>query len=104
MQFPPERHGHAGKTSHAAKGKTKMDFLNFIDLNSQPNVRSADSTSATHFFLPKFRTIQTPKTGVSNFQERLKRSLVGEFNHTRVNYKSQLYHFFCINLALKGET
>ena len=26
VQFPHERHGHAGKTSHAAKVETKMDF------------------------------------------------------------------------------
>ena len=55
----------------------------FVDLNSQPNGRSADSTSATHFFLPKFRTIQIPKVGVSNFEERAQQSLLGEFNRTQ---------------------
>ena len=54
VQLPHERHGHAGKTSHAAKVETKMDFLNFIDLNSQPNGCSADSTSATHFSCQSF--------------------------------------------------
>ena len=39
----------------------KPHILNFVDMNRQPNPPSADSTSVTHFFLPKFRTIQTPK-------------------------------------------
>jgi len=56
VQYPRERHGHAGKTSHAAKVDAKKDYLMFVDLNSQPNGRSADSTSANHFLLPKFRT------------------------------------------------
>ena len=33
-----------------------------------------------HFFLPKF---QTPKVEVSNFEERLKQSLLGKFNRTQ---------------------
>jgi len=69
VHYPHERHGHAGKASHAAKVDAKMDFIQFVELNSQPNGRSADSTSATHFLLPKFRTIQTPKQVVRNFEE-----------------------------------
>ena len=54
VQYPHECHGSAGKVSHAAKVDVKQEYLNFVDLNSQPNGRSAESSSATH---PKFRTI-----------------------------------------------
>ena len=64
VRYPHHHHGNNGKHSHAAKEEAKSDFLTFIDINSQPNGRSADSTLATHFFLPKFRTVQTPKKGV----------------------------------------
>ena len=43
-----------GKVSNNAKSDAKSDFLEFIDINSQPNGRSADSSSATHYLLPKF--------------------------------------------------
>ena len=59
--YPHYHHRNSEKVSHAAKKEAKSDFLTFVDVNSQPNGRSADSRSATHFFLPKFRTIQTPK-------------------------------------------
>ena len=58
VHYPHQRHGNAGKASHSAKKDAKSDFLTFIDGNSQPNGRSADSTSATYFFLPPFQTIQ----------------------------------------------
>ena len=103
VQYPYERHGHAGKTSHFAKVDTKRDFLNFVDMNSQPNGRSADSTSATHFFLPKFRTIQTPKIGVSNFQDRLNQSLVGEFNRTQTELQKPTISNFSASTWLKKE-
>ena len=60
------------------------DFLTFVDTNSQPNGRSEDSSGPTSYFLPKFTTIQAPKQGISHYQERLKRSVVGEFNHAQV--------------------
>ena len=103
VQYPHERHGHAGKTSHAAKVETKTSFLNFVDLNSQPNGCSADSTSATHFFLLKFRTIQTPKVGVSSFEERLKQSLVGEFNHTQTELQKPTISNYSASTWLKKE-
>ena len=60
------------------------DFLTFVDTNSQPNGRSEDSSGPTSYFLPKFTTIQAPKQGISHYQERLKRSVVGEFNRAQV--------------------
>ena len=103
VQYPHERHGHAGKTSHFAKVDAKMDFLNFVDMNSQPNGRSADSTSATHFFLPKFRTIQAPKIGVSNYQGRLQQSLVGEFNRAQTELQKPTISNFSASTWLKKE-
>ena len=64
------------------------DFLQFVDINSQPNGRSADSTGPTVYFLPKFTTIQVPKAGVSHYEERLRRSVVGEFN--RIQQESRI--------------
>ena len=56
------------------------DFLTFVDVNSQPNGRREDSSSATHYYLPRFKTIQTPKKGVHHFHERVDASVVGVFN------------------------
>ena len=58
-------------------------FLDFVDNNTQPNGRSADSSGPTHYFLPKRTTIQTPKVGVTHYEERLSRSVVGEFNRVQ---------------------
>ena len=51
--------------------------------NSQPNGRSADSSGPTSFFLPKFATPQAPKPSVSHYEERLARSVLGEFNRVQ---------------------
>lgn len=42
--------------------------------------KCADSSSATHYFLPKFRIVQTPKIGVLNYEQQYSQSVVGEFN------------------------
>lgn len=83
VRYPHQRHGNAGMPSHSAKTDAKIEFLKFVDINSQPNGRSLDSSSATHFFLPKFRTVQEPKFGVSRREQRLTESLLGEFNRTQ---------------------
>ena len=80
VRYPHGKHGNALKISHSAKTSTMEDFLQFVDLNSQPNGRSADSSGPTVYFLPKFTTIQEPKAGISHYEERLSRSVVGEFN------------------------
>ena len=103
VQYPHERHGLAGSISHAAKVDAKQDFLNFVDINSQPNGRSAESSSATHYFLPKFRTIQTPKAGVSNFELRVKQSLVGEFNRAQTEQQKSIISNYSASVWLKKE-
>lgn len=50
---PHKKHGNALKTSHSAKPKTMEKFLEFVDNNTQPNGRSADSSGPTHYFLPR---------------------------------------------------
>ena len=83
VRTPHGRHGNAGKESHSAKSTVRQQFLQFVDMNSQPNGRSADSSGPTIYFSPKFTTIQMPKKGTSHYQERVKRSVVGEFNRTQ---------------------
>ena len=83
VRIPHERHGNAGKISNSAKTTVRQDFIEFIDMNSQPNGRSADSSGPTVYFLPKFSTIQAPKPSVSHYEERLARSVVGEFNRVQ---------------------
>jgi len=61
------------------KPTVREDFLNFVDCNVQPNGRSVDSSGPTHYFVSTFTTIQVPKKGVANFEERKARSVV-EFN------------------------
>lgn len=83
IRYPHARHGNAGQTAHSAKTSVMESFLQFVDVNSQPNGRSEDSTGPTFYFLPKFTTIQKLKAGISHFRERLTRSLVGEFNRAQ---------------------
>jgi len=83
VRIPHERHGNAGKVSNSAKTTLREEFLQFVDINSQPNGRSADSSGPTSYFLPKFSTIQMPKATVSHYEERLSRSVVGEFNRVQ---------------------
>ena len=66
-RYPYKCHGNAGKVSHNAKTQVPDDFLQFVELNSQPNGRSADSHGATHFFLSKFTTIRIPSSGAKNY-------------------------------------
>ena len=83
VRFPYTRHGNAGKVANSAKKTVLDDFLAFADINSQPNGRSEDSSGPTCYFLPKFTTIQAPKQGISHYEERLRRSVVGEFNRSQ---------------------
>lgn len=58
VHLPHERHGLAGNTFNNDKLFVKEQFLNFVDLNSQPNGRSADSSSTTNYFLPELFKLQ----------------------------------------------
>ena len=80
VRYPHERHGNVGRVSNSAKVGTREQFLEFVDLNTQPNGRSADSTGPTMYFIPKFSTVQTPKRTVPHYEEHVSRSVVGEFN------------------------
>ena len=69
-----------GKTSNSGKVSVMDEFLSFVDAVSQPNGRSENSHEPTSYFLSKFTTVQMPRKNVPNYQEKLKRSVVGEFN------------------------
>ena len=75
VRYPHEQHGLAGKQSNQPKTVVKEDFLQFVDINRQPNGRRDDSLSATLYLLPKFRTIQTPRKGVHHYQVRVETSV-----------------------------
>ena len=83
IRYPHARHGNSGRTSNSAKTTVRENFLEFVDVNSQPNGRSSDSSGPTHYFIPKFSTIQTPKLGIPNYEARKERSVVGEFNRVQ---------------------
>ena len=83
MRYPHGKHGLAGRVSNSAKISTKQSFLKFVDENSQANGRRLNSRNPTHYIFPKFRTISEPKRGVSAYDEKVKTSLVCEFNRTQ---------------------
>ncbi|XP_070534172.1 uncharacterized protein [Ptychodera flava] len=76
------QHGLVGKPSNHAKTGLQEQFLSFVDMNSQHNGRS-NSSLVEYFFTPKFSRINTPKPDESNFDIKMKSSVVGEFNRTQ---------------------
>lgn len=80
VRYPYERHGLSAKTSNSAKVNVMKEFISFVDAVSQPNGRSEKSHGPTSYFLSKFTTVQMPKKNVANYEEKLRRSVVGEFN------------------------
>lgn len=102
VPYPYEHHGNARKESHSAKPSVRDDFLNFVDCNIQPNSRSADSSGLTHYFVSSFTTIQVPKKDVAHFEERKRRSVVGEFNRVQEeNGKESCSYGFASNWLKK---
>ena len=93
----------AGKKSNNAKLAAKHHFFSFVDSNSQPNGHSDDSSSATYYFLPKFRTIQTPKKAVRNYEERYSQSVVGEFNCVQTEKDQPTISNFSASKWLKAD-
>ena len=89
VQFPHQRHGLAGKDSNHAKKQVMLDFLDFVDNNSQPNGRQVGSYSAQFFFLPKFTLIAAPTEGDKNYEEKVQSSLVSQFNKAQVEKGGQ---------------
>ena len=80
VRVPHDQHGLAGRVSNSAKPDVRERFINFVDSNSQPNGRSDDSYGPTQYLIPKFVTIQAPKTGIQNYEERCQTSLTCVFN------------------------
>lgn len=103
VRYPHHHHGLAGKLSNSSKPSAKADFLQFVNTNSQPNGRSTDSASATHYLLPKFCTIQIPKSGVCNYEKRVQQSLVGEFNRVQIENNQPTISNYSGSVWLKQE-
>ena len=82
VRYPHAHRGIAGRMSNSCKSSVMQDFLSFVAINSQPNGRSADSF-LTYYFVPKFSTLQAPAPNSPQFQERLSRSVIGEFNQAQ---------------------
>ena len=59
------------------------DFLQFVDMNSQPNGRHAGSRSAQFFFLPRFTRLDPQKRGEKNYELKSRSSVVAEFNRAQ---------------------
>ena len=83
IRYPHEQHGLCGKASNRAKTSVMNDFLKFVDNNSTPNGRQADSRCPTFYFLPKFRRIEPPKASEKDHDEKLSCCLVSEFNRAQ---------------------
>ena len=64
VHYPHEKHGNACRVSNSTKPSIMNDFISFVDANSQPNGRSAESHGPIPYFISKFATIQTPKKNV----------------------------------------
>ena len=79
--YPYARHGLCGRTSNHAKVEAKEAFLRFI---SQQNDKRIDSKNPTHYLSPRFKTISSPKESVKDRHEKVKTSLVCEFNRTQL--------------------
>ena len=101
VQFPHERHGLQGRTSNSAKTTILQDFLTFVDSNSTPNGRAADSHCATSYFLPKFRRINPPAPNEKNADEKSEVSLTCEFNRAQQSVGKGTVSKFSINNWLK---
>ena len=85
LRYPHEQHGLRGKTSNRAKTDVMNDFLKFVDNNSTPNGRQADSRCPTFYFLPKFRRIEPPKSDEKDLDEKVSCCLVSEFNRAQAS-------------------
>ena len=83
VKYPHEEHGLCRKTSNRAKTDVMNDFLKFVDNNSTPNGRQADSRCPTFYFLPKFQRIEPPKPCEKDFEEKMSGCLVSEFNRAQ---------------------
>lgn len=103
VRYPYERHGLCRRVSNSAKIQAKADLLKFVDDNSQSNGRCLDSRNPTHYFLPKFTTISTPKRNDPHHEQTLQTSLVAEFNRTQTELGRNTISNFSARAWLKSE-
>ena len=103
VRYPHARHGLSGHSSNHAKRQAKQAFLEYVDANSQPNGRRIDSRNPTHYLSPCFKTISTPRRSVKNYQEKVKTSLVCEFNRIQLEQGMETISDFSATTWLKQE-
>ena len=80
------------------------EFLNFVDSNSQPNGRYLDSHNPTHYFLPTFTTITTPKRGVRDYENKLQTCVAGVCNHLQLGCGEPTISKLCSLLMAESRT
>ena len=103
IRVPYESHGLSGRLSNNSKVEAKQAFLAFVDANSTPNGRRLDSRNPTHYLLPRFKTISTPKRSVLNYEEKVKLSLTVEFNRLQTEEGKATISDFSATTWLKQE-
>ncbi len=69
--FPMSSVDCEGKNLIVRKLTYMKSFLKFVDNNSTPNGRQADSCSSTFYFLTKFRRIEPPKLSEKNYSDKV---------------------------------
>ena len=90
VQFPHKRHGSAGKESNHAKKQAMADFLEFVDINSQPNGLVA---IVPNFF--SFRSsleLRHLKWEKKVYEEQLQSFVVSQFNKAQTEKGRQTCH------------
>ena len=95
VQYPHERHGLGGKVSNHAKIEVMADFLEFIDLNSQPSGCQASSYSALFFLLPKFTRIAAPREWEKSYEVNVQSSVVSIQQGTNRERQANLSQHCC---------
>ena len=87
----------------SAKVDTRKEFLQFVDLNFQPNGQRLESRNPTHYLLPYFKSISTPKRNALNYEEKKRASLVCEFNCVQTKEGKETISDFSASSWLKQD-
>lgn len=81
--IPMKSTAYLGKFQIVLRFSTKESFIKFVNNNSQANEEDVRILEPPHYLFPKFKTILEPKHNTSNYDEKVKYSLVWEFNRTQ---------------------
>ena len=84
MKFLYERHCLAGCPSNHSQLDVMADFLEFVDLNSQPNGRAHWQLQCSVLLHSQVQSHCSTLTRRENFDQKAKASVVSEFNRAQV--------------------